>query len=61
MSESDRLGGDIELAQALVDNGVVIAQTGTTSVNRNAVPRGIAKIGDHICLNGRECWDLFNC
>ena len=46
MSESDRLGGDIELAQALVDNGVVIAQTGTTSVNRNAVPRGIAKIGD---------------
>ena len=47
MSEPDRLGGDMELAQALVGNGVVIAQTGTTSgVNRNAVPRGIAKIGD---------------
>ena len=49
MSEPDRLGGDMELAQALVDNGVVIAQTGTTSgVNRNAVPRGVAKIGDPI-------------
>ena len=46
MSEVDRLGGDMELAQALVDNGVVIAQAGTTQVNRNAVPRGIAKIGD---------------
>ena len=46
-SESDRLGGDIALAEALVDNGVVIAQTGTTSgVSRNAVPRGVAKIGD---------------
>ena len=46
-SEADRLGGDIELAEALVDNGVVIAQTGTTSgVSRNAVPRGVAKIGD---------------
>src|SRR5210317_264940 len=49
MSEPDRLGGDMELAQALVGNGVVIAQTGTTSgVNRNAVPRGVAKIGDPI-------------
>src|SRR5210317_29034 len=49
MSEPDRLGGDPELGQALVDNGIVIAQTGTTSgVNRNAVPRGIAKIGDPI-------------
>ena len=47
MSEPDRLGGDIDLAQALVENGVVIAQTGTTSgTNRNAVPRGVAKIGD---------------
>ena len=47
MSEPDRLGGDIELAQALVENGIVIAQTGTTSdVNKNAVPRGVAKIGD---------------
>ena len=46
MSEADRLGGDIELAQALAGNGVVIAQVGTTATNRNAVPRGIAKIGD---------------
>ena len=45
-SEPDRLGGDQVLAEALVDNGVVIAQTGTTSVNRNSVPRGVAKIGD---------------
>ena len=46
-SELDRLGGDMTLAEALVDNGVVIAQTGTTSgVSRNAVPRGVAKIGD---------------
>ena len=46
-SEQDRLGGDLALAEALVDNGVVIAQTGTTSgVSRNAVPRGVAKIGD---------------
>ena len=47
MSEDDRLGGDITLAESLVGNGVVIAQTGTTSKsNRNAVPRGVAKIGD---------------
>ena len=46
-SESDRLGGDIALAEALVDNGVVIAQTGTTSgISRNPVPRGVAKIGN---------------
>ena len=45
-SEEDRLGGDMELAQALVQNGIVIAQTGTTQTNKNAVPRGVAKIGD---------------
>ena len=45
-SEEDRLGGDMDLAQALVQNGVVIAQVGTTQTNRNAVPRGVAKIGD---------------
>ena len=45
-SEPDRLGGDNILSEALVDNGVVIAQTGTTSVNKNPVPRGVAKIGD---------------
>jgi adenylate cyclase len=45
-SEEDRLGGDWDLAQALVQNGIVIAQAGTTQTNRNAVPRGVAKIGD---------------
>ena len=45
-SEPDRLGGDEVLADALADNGVVIAQTGTTSVNKNSVPRGVAKIGN---------------
>src|SRR5210317_1564745 len=45
-SEEDRLGGDMDLAQALVQNGVVIAQVGTTQTNKNAVPRGVAKIGD---------------
>jgi len=45
-AEEDRLGGDLELAQALVGNGVVVAQVGTTQTNKNAVPRGVAKIGD---------------
>ena len=45
-SEEDRLGGDWPLAEELVQNGVIIAQVGTTQTNRNAVPRGVAKIGD---------------
>jgi adenylate cyclase len=45
-SEDDRLGGDIELAEALAGNGVVIAQVGTTQANKNSVPRGVAKIGN---------------
>ena len=45
-SEEDRLGGDMELASTIAGNGVVIAQSGSTQVNRNAVPRGVAKIGD---------------
>jgi adenylate cyclase len=45
-SEEDRLDGDLSLAQALAGNGVVIAQTGTSQTNKNAVPRGVAKIGD---------------
>lgn len=45
-SEEDRLGGDMTLAQALAGNGIVIAQVGTTQTNRNAVPRGVAKIGN---------------
>ena len=45
-AEADRLGGDSALVSAIKDNGVIIAQTGTTQANRNAVPRGVAKIGD---------------
>jgi adenylate cyclase len=44
-SEADRLGGDAELAEAL-QYGVVISQVGTTQTNKNAVPRGVAKIND---------------
>ena len=45
-SEPDRLGGDQQLADSIKNNGVIIAQVGTTQTNRNAVPRGVAKIGD---------------
>ena len=46
-SEQDRLGGDEEFATAIQDNGVVLAQVGTAqSQKNNAVPRGVAKIGD---------------
>jgi len=45
-SEEDRLGGDLELDSQLMNNGVIIAQVGTTQTNKNAVPRGVAKIGD---------------
>jgi adenylate cyclase len=44
-SEEDRLGGDNELSEVL-QYGVVISQVGTTQTNKNAVPRGIAKIND---------------
>ena len=44
-SEEDRLGGDKQLAEVL-QYGVVISQVGTTQANKNAVPRGIAKIND---------------
>ena len=47
-AEEDRDGQDMALAQALVQNGVIIAQVGTTQTNKNAVPRGVAKIGDPI-------------
>ena len=47
-AEDDRGGQDMALAQALVQNGVIIAQVGTTQTNKNAVPRGVAKIGDPI-------------
>ena len=45
-SEEDRLGGDDVFCEAL-GYGTVIAQTGTTQkTTSNAVPRGVAKIGD---------------
>ena len=44
-SEEDRLGGDAELAEVL-QYGVVISQVGTTQTNKNAVPRGVAKINN---------------
>ena len=45
-SEYDRLGGDETFINTINKNGVVIAQTGTNQTNKNAVPRGVAKIGD---------------
>ena len=44
-SEEDRLGGDEQLAQVL-QYGVVISQVGTTQTDKNAVPRGVAKVND---------------
>ena len=44
-SEEDRLGGDNELAEVL-EYGVVISQVGTTQTNKNAVPRGVAKVNN---------------
>jgi|TARA_B100001093_G_scaffold321213_2_gene306546 adenylate cyclase len=44
-SENDRQGGDLIFSEAL-QYGTVIAQVGTNQTNKNAVPRGIAKIGD---------------
>jgi len=47
-SEEDRLGGDDYFADTLKNNGIVIAQTGINSSSQNAVPRGIAKIGNPV-------------
>ena len=47
-SEYDRLEGDQVLLDAIVGNGVVIAQNGSFDADRNGVPRGVAKIGDPI-------------
>ena len=47
-SEEDRLGGDDNFVSALTNNGVVIAQVGSSQVNKNGVPRGVAKIGNPI-------------
>ncbi len=46
MAETDRLGGDEDLADALYQNGIVIAQVGSGQVNKGGMPRGVAKIGD---------------
>jgi len=48
LAEEDRLGGDQVLADALYQNGVVIAQVGSGQVNKGGIPRGVAKIGDPI-------------
>ena len=45
-SEEDRLGGDMPFIETIAGNGVVIAQAGSTQTDRDAVPRGVAKIGD---------------
>ena len=45
-SEYDRMGGDETFVNTIYQMGVVIAQVGTTQINKNAVPRGVAKIGD---------------
>ena len=45
-SEYDRMGGDEAFVNTIHQMGVVIAQVGTTQINKNAVPRGVAKIGD---------------
>ena len=45
-SEYDRMGGDESFVNTIHQMGVVIAQVGTTQINKNAVPRGVAKIGD---------------
>ena len=45
-SEPDSHGMDMEFIQNIAGNGVIIAQVGTTQTNKNAVPRGVAKIGN---------------
>ena len=44
-SEEDRLGGDNALT-SILEYGIVIAQVGTNNINKNSVPRGVAKIND---------------
>ncbi len=44
-SEPDRMGYDEDLAEVLPYH-IVIAQTGTNQINKNSVPRGVAKIND---------------
>ena len=42
-SEPDRLGGDLDLTNVL-EYGIVISQIGTNQINKNGVPRGVAKV-----------------
>jgi len=44
-SEPDRMGYDEDLADVLPYH-IVISQTGTNQINKNSVPRGVAKIND---------------
>ena len=44
-SEPDRLGGDLDLTNVL-EYGIVISQIGTNQINKNGVPRGVAKVND---------------
>ena len=44
-SEPDRMGYDDDLAEVLPYH-IVIAQIGTNQINKNSVPRGVAKIND---------------
>ena len=44
-SEPDRMGYDEDLADVLPYH-IVIAQIGTTQINKNGVPRGVAKVND---------------
>ena len=47
-SEDDRLGGDQAFVESIAGNGIVIAQVGSLKVNKNAVTRGVATIGDAV-------------
>ena len=44
-SEPDRLGGDLDLTNVL-EYGIAISQIGTNQINKNGVPRGVAKVND---------------
>jgi len=45
-SEEDRLGGDEALISQLMNNFIVISQTGSHQTSQNGYPRGVAKIGN---------------
>jgi len=45
-SETDRLGGDEALISQLLNNFIIISQTGSHQTSQNGYPRGVAKIGN---------------